>query len=248
MISISFTRSRRDAENRVLENASASLCLCVKNKVWYGVAKRTAVAVVMLASTAISAEAKRLVVGDAPPRGGSSRRRSCRSAPGPSPTWATTTVRASSNRSASASRSTERGRCRIRRRRRSSRSVPARTSRFCRSASRRSARRFREARRGRRPPPPNPPVPDLPVFAGIRRDFGEFLRLADGHGCDVVAGGPAWMLATSPACFAHVKNGNSSIVVLAVAPGDVPEPARPALARVWCTILANLDVETPAGP
>ena len=91
-----------------------------------------------------------------------------------------------------------------------------------------------------------PSVPDLPVFAGIRRDFEEFLHLAGGRECDVVAGGPAWMLATAPACFAHVKNGSQSIVVMTVAPEDVPAPARAALVRVWCTILANLNVETPA--
>ena len=88
-------------------------------------------------------------------------------------------------------------------------------------------------------------VPDLPVFAGIKRDFEQFLRLADGTACDVVAGGPAWMLAARPACIAHVKNGNMSAIVLTVAPGDIPEPARAALTRVWCTILANLNVETP---
>lgn len=91
-----------------------------------------------------------------------------------------------------------------------------------------------------------PPVPELPVFAGIRRDFEEFLRLAGGCECDVVAGGPAWMLATSPACFAHLKNGSQSVIVMAVAPRDVPAAARAALTRVWCTILANLNVETPA--
>ena len=88
-------------------------------------------------------------------------------------------------------------------------------------------------------------MPDLPVFAGLKRDFGEFLRLADGTVCDVVAGGPAWMLAASPACLAHVKNGNMSAIVLTVAPGDVPAAAHAALSRVWCTILANLNVETP---
>ncbi len=91
-----------------------------------------------------------------------------------------------------------------------------------------------------------PPVPELPVFAGIRRDFEEFLRLAGGCECDVVASGPAWMLATSPACFAHLKNGSQSVIVMAVAPRDVPAAARTALTRVWCTILANLNVETPA--
>ncbi len=88
-------------------------------------------------------------------------------------------------------------------------------------------------------------VPDLPVFAGLKRDFLEFLRLANGTVCDVVAGGPAWMLAASPACLAHVKNGNMSAIVLTVAPDDVPEAARAALSRIWCTILANLNVETP---
>ena len=87
-------------------------------------------------------------------------------------------------------------------------------------------------------------VPDLPVFAGIRRDFEEFLRLADGQECDIVAGGPAWMLATSPACFAHVKNRSVSIVILAVAPESVPESARPSLTRIWCTLLANLNAGT----
>ena len=91
-----------------------------------------------------------------------------------------------------------------------------------------------------------PAVPELPVFSGIRRDFEEFLRLAGGLECDVVAGGPAWMLATSPACFAHLKNGSQSIIVMAVAPRDVPAATRAALTRVWCTILANLNVETPA--
>ena len=94
--------------------------------------------------------------------------------------------------------------------------------------------------------PPHPPVPDLPVFASISRDFGEFLRLAGGTECDVVAGGPAWMLATNPACFAHLKNGSQSVIVMAVAPRDVPAASRAALTRVWCTILANLNVETPA--
>ena len=54
------------------------------------------------------------------------------------------------------------------------------------------------------------------------------------------------MLATSPVCFAHLKNGSQSVIVMAVAPRDVPAAARPALTRVWCTILANLNVETPA--
>jgi len=91
-------------------------------------------------------------------------------------------------------------------------------------------------------------VPDIPAFAGIRRDFGDFLRLADGTACDVVTGGPAWTLAAAPACVAHVKNRNQSAVILTVAPGDVPAQARAALTRVWCTILANLNVETPFRP
>ena len=88
-------------------------------------------------------------------------------------------------------------------------------------------------------------VPDLPVFAGIQRDFREFLRLCAGRECDVVEGGPAWLLAARPACLAHLKTGNMSAIIMTVAPGDVPEPARSALTRVWCTILANLNVETP---
>lgn len=88
-------------------------------------------------------------------------------------------------------------------------------------------------------------VPDLPVFAGIQRDFEEFLRLCAGRETDVVEGGPAWLLSARPACFAHLKTGSMSAIVLTVAPGDVPEPARAALSRIWCTILANLNVETP---
>ena len=87
-------------------------------------------------------------------------------------------------------------------------------------------------------------VPDLPVFAGMQRDFRDFLRLAAGRDFDMLSGGPAWMLATSPACFAHVKERSRSIILLTIAPGDVPEAARSALTRVWCTILANLNVGT----
>ena len=49
---------------------------------------------------------------------------------------------------------------------------------------------------------------------------------------------------TSPACFAHVKNRGQSIVVFNVAPSDVPAAARDPLTRVWCTILANLNIES----
>ena len=87
-------------------------------------------------------------------------------------------------------------------------------------------------------------MPALPVFAGVQRDFRDFLRLAPGQECDVVSGGPAWMLASSPACFAQVKDRSHSIILLTVAPNDVPEAARPALTRLWCTILANLNVGT----
>ena len=87
-------------------------------------------------------------------------------------------------------------------------------------------------------------VPDLPVFAGIRRDFQDFLNLAAGQECDIVSGGPAWRLATSPACFVHVKNRNHSIIILAVGPETVPAVARSAITRILCSILANLNVGT----
>ncbi len=87
-------------------------------------------------------------------------------------------------------------------------------------------------------------IPDLPLFAGTARDFRDFVACAKGTGCPVMDGGPAWMMATSPACFAHVKNRSNSVILLNVAPAEVPEVARPALTRVWCTILANLNIET----
>lgn len=87
-------------------------------------------------------------------------------------------------------------------------------------------------------------VPDLPLFAGIVYDFREFVERANGAECAVMDQAPAWMLATSPACFAHVKNRSLSIVVFTVAPRDVAEAARPALTRVWCTMLANLNIES----
>ena len=90
-------------------------------------------------------------------------------------------------------------------------------------------------------------VPDLPLFLGTGRDFGEFAAGARGVSLPVVAKGPAWMQATAPGCFAHIKNGNSSIVVFGVAPSAAPESVRPALIRVWCTMLANLNIETGCG-
>jgi len=62
-----------------------------------------------------------------------------------------------------------------------------------------------------------------------------------------VAKGPGWTQATKPACFALVKNRDHSIVVLNVAPSSVPEAARPALTRVWCTMLANINIDTGHG-
>lgn len=87
-------------------------------------------------------------------------------------------------------------------------------------------------------------VPNLPLFMGIERDFRSFLDHAKGVKCPVVADGPAWMVATSPACIAHVKNRDVSIILLNIAPTSVPAAARPALTRVWCTILANINVES----
>ena len=90
-------------------------------------------------------------------------------------------------------------------------------------------------------------VPAIPLFAGTGRDFADFNRLAKGFECPVLASGPAWMLPASPACIAHVKCRGHSMVVFNVAPSDVPEAARPALTRVWCTILANLNIESGVG-
>lgn len=87
-------------------------------------------------------------------------------------------------------------------------------------------------------------VPDLPLFAGIRKDFEDFNAKAKGYSCPVSDKGPGWMQTTSPACFAHVKNRGQSIVVFNVAPSDVPAEARDPLTRVWCTILANLNIES----
>ena len=87
-------------------------------------------------------------------------------------------------------------------------------------------------------------VPDLPLFAGTARDFGEFVSRAAGAKLPVMGNAPAWILATSPACFAHLKNKSGTMVLFNVAPADVPEAARPALTRVWCTMLANLNIES----
>ena len=87
-------------------------------------------------------------------------------------------------------------------------------------------------------------VPDLPVFSGTAGDFREFLDRAKGTSAPVVAKGPGWTKATKPACFALVKNRDQSIVILNLAPSSVPEAARPALTRVWCTMLANMNIDT----
>ena len=87
-------------------------------------------------------------------------------------------------------------------------------------------------------------VPALPLFMGTAGDFREFLEKAKGTSAPVVANGPGWTLATKPACFALVKNRDHSIVILNLAPSSVPEAARPALTRVWCTMLANMNIDT----
>jgi len=89
-------------------------------------------------------------------------------------------------------------------------------------------------------------VPALPLFAGTEKDFASFASLDKGAKRAVMDRGPAWMMASSPACIAHVKASDRSIVIFNVAPGDVPEAAKPALTRVWCTVLANMNVETGA--
>ena len=87
-------------------------------------------------------------------------------------------------------------------------------------------------------------VPNLPLFAGTAPDFRDFITLAKGAQLPVLGDAPAWTIATAPACIAHVKNRSLSIVIFSVAPRDVPEAARPALTRVWCTIFANLNIES----
>ena len=90
-------------------------------------------------------------------------------------------------------------------------------------------------------------VPDLPVFSGTAGNFREFLDRAKGTSAPVVANGPGWTKATKPACFALVKNRDQSIVILNLAPSSVPEAARPALTRVWCTMFANMNIDTGHG-
>lgn len=87
-------------------------------------------------------------------------------------------------------------------------------------------------------------VPALPLFAGTERDFAAFAALDKGAKRTVMDRGPAWMMASSPACIAHVKAHDRSIVIFNVAPGDAPERARAALTRVWCTVFANMNIET----
>lgn len=87
-------------------------------------------------------------------------------------------------------------------------------------------------------------VPDLPLFSGTAADYREFVSRMAGAELPVVEKGPAWTIAASPACFAFVKRGGQSVCIFNVAPADVPAAARPALTRVWCTMLANLNVGT----
>lgn len=90
-------------------------------------------------------------------------------------------------------------------------------------------------------------VPSLPLFAGTEKDFAAFVALDKGARRPVMDKGPAWMQASSPACFAHVKAGDRTMVLVNVVPADVSEAARPALTRVLCTMLANINVETGVG-
>lgn len=87
-------------------------------------------------------------------------------------------------------------------------------------------------------------VPDMPLFLGIRQELAAVNARA--KDLPVLAGGPAWTVATTPAVCSLTMKGTLPIVVLTVGPGDVPGAAR-ELSRLWCTLLANLNVETRAG-
>jgi hypothetical protein len=87
-------------------------------------------------------------------------------------------------------------------------------------------------------------LPNLPLFCGTTRDFADFAAQTKGTSVDVMDAGPAWMLKSSPACFAHVRNKSASIILFNVAPSSAPASARPALTRMWCTMLANMNIET----
>lgn len=90
-------------------------------------------------------------------------------------------------------------------------------------------------------------MPDLPAFLGCGRHFREFLAASGGRAYPAVAGGPNWAARSTPAYFAHVKHGCNSILVLNVAPDGVPEAARAPLSRLWCTMLANVNVASGSG-
>lgn len=90
-------------------------------------------------------------------------------------------------------------------------------------------------------------LPALPAFLGCTRHFRDLLAASKGRAYPAVVGGPAWTARSTPAYFAHVKHGSSSILVLNVAPGDVPAAARAPLSRLWCTLFANVNVASGAG-
>ena len=87
-------------------------------------------------------------------------------------------------------------------------------------------------------------VPDMPLFLGIRRELASVNDRA--KDLPVLVGGPAWTVATTPAVCSLTMRGTLPIVVLTVGPGDVPGAER-ELSRLWCMLLANLNVETRAG-
>lgn len=87
-------------------------------------------------------------------------------------------------------------------------------------------------------------VPDMPLFLGIRHELAAVNARA--KDLPVLAGGPAWTVATTPAVCSLTMKGTLPIVVLTVGPGDVPGAER-ELTRLWCMLLANLNVETRAG-
>lgn len=98
--------------------------------------------------------------------------------------------------------------------------------------------------RARAKPGAEAKVPKLPLFLGTSADFAEFASRSAGAELAVAEGGPAWIQSTSPACFAHIQNRDRFVALFCVAPSDVPESARPSLTRVWCTMLANLNIES----
>ena len=90
-------------------------------------------------------------------------------------------------------------------------------------------------------------LPDLPAFLGCGRHFRDFLAASKGRTYPAVAGGPAWAARAAPAYAVHVKHGSNSILILTVSPDAVPAAARAPLARLWCTMFANLNVASDAG-